>query len=70
VSAAHASTEALINSERAWLIAELEPQAVEGPDNRLYRKVGKNWVPMSTDEIWAGERTISPMRRVCLASNG
>jgi hypothetical protein len=52
--AAKASTDALVNSERAWVVAELIPQAVKFIDNRWYRFVGDKPVAMSTAELLAG----------------
>lgn len=53
-NAASKSAEALINSERAWIIVELVPQAVRASDNQWYRFVGTRHVLMSEDEILAG----------------
>ncbi len=56
-TAAHAaskSAEALISSERAWVIAELIPQAARASDNQWYRFVGDMRVHMGVEEILAG----------------
>lgn len=53
-NAATKSAEALINSERAWVIAELLPQAVRASDKHWYRFVGDSHVYMSVEEILAG----------------
>jgi hypothetical protein len=53
-NAATKSVEALINSERAWIIAELVPQAVRASDKEWYRFVGDRRVHMSLEEILAG----------------
>jgi hypothetical protein len=53
-NAATKSAEALINSERAWIIAELIPQAVRYMDNHWYRFVGDKPVAMSEAEMLAG----------------
>jgi len=53
-NAANKSAEALINSERAWIVAELVPQAVRFGDNHWCRFVGGGHVSMSTEEILAG----------------
>jgi hypothetical protein len=53
-NAATKSAEALINSERAWIIAELIPQAVRTSDNHWCRFVGSGLVSMSTEEVLAG----------------
>jgi len=48
------SVEALINSERAWVVAELIPQGVRFTDNHWYRFMGDKPVAMSTNELLAG----------------
>jgi len=53
-NAATKSAEVLINSERAWIIAELIPQAVRTSDNHWCRLVGSGLVSMSTEEVLAG----------------
>jgi hypothetical protein len=53
-NAAAKSAEALINSERAWVIAELVTQAVRASDNSWWRMVGDTGVAMSTEEVLAG----------------
>ncbi len=53
-NAATKSAEALINSERAWVIAELIPQAARASDNQWYRFVGDMRVHMGVEEILAG----------------
>ena len=53
-NAATKSAEALINSERAWVIAELVPEAMRFMDNRWYRFVGDKPVAMSATELLAG----------------
>ena len=54
-NAANKSAEALINSERAWIIAELIPQAVRFGDNHWCRRlVDGGHASMSTEEIFAG----------------
>jgi len=53
-NAATKSAEALINSERAWIIAELVSQAVRTSDNHWCRFVGSGLVSMSTEEVLAG----------------
>jgi hypothetical protein len=45
--------DALVNSERAWVVAELVPQAVKFGD-RWCRIVGSGHASMSTEEILAG----------------
>src|SRR5229473_1447728 len=52
-NAANKSAEALINSERAWVIAELAPQAVRFGDHWC-RFVGKGHASLSPEEIRAG----------------
>src|SRR6266436_332529 len=52
-NAANKSAEALINSERAWVIAELAPQAVPFGDH-WGRFVGKGHASPSPEEIRAG----------------
>jgi hypothetical protein len=52
--AASKSVEALINSERAWIIAELVPHAVRVGDKQWYRVVGESRIHMSTQEVLAG----------------
>src|SRR6266851_1264598 len=56
-TAAHAaskSAEALINSERAWIIAELIPQAVRANNKQWFRLVGDSRALMGVEEIRAG----------------
>jgi hypothetical protein len=53
-NAATKSAEALVNSERAWIIAELIPQAVRASDKQWYRSLGAARVHMSVEEILAG----------------
>jgi hypothetical protein len=53
-NAATKSAEALINSERAWIIAELIPQAVRASNNQWFRVLGDTHVQMSTEEVLAG----------------
>src|SRR6266481_3542167 len=53
-NAASKSAEALISSERAWIIAALIPQAVRVSDNRWYRHAGDNIDYMSVEEVLAG----------------
>ncbi len=53
-NAATKSAESLINSERAWVIAELVPQAVRASNNQWHRFVGDSHVLMSIEEILAG----------------
>src|SRR5260370_3930229 len=48
------SVEALMNSECAWIIAELIPQAERFSDKQWYRSVGNSRVHMSVEEILAG----------------
>ena len=52
--AAKKSAEALINSERAWIIVELVPHALRASDKLWYRRVGQSTVLMSTEEVLAG----------------
>jgi hypothetical protein len=52
-NAANKSADALINSERAWVIAELAPQAVRFGDHWV-RFVGKGHASLSPEEILAG----------------
>jgi hypothetical protein len=52
--AANKSAEALINSERAWVIAELIPQAVRTSGNHWCRVIGSSYVSMSAEEILRG----------------
>ncbi len=52
-NAANKSAEALINSERAWVIAELAPQAARFGDHWC-RFVGKGYASLSPEEIRAG----------------
>jgi hypothetical protein len=53
-NAATKSAQALINSERAWVIAELIPQAVRASNNQWFRVLGNQHVQMSTEEVLAG----------------
>jgi hypothetical protein len=53
-NAASKSAEALINSERAWIIAELVPQAARVGNNLWVRLVGDGRVLMDDKEIVAG----------------
>jgi hypothetical protein len=53
-NAANKSAEALINSERAWIIAELIPRAVRASNNQWFRFVGDSRVLMGIEEILAG----------------
>jgi hypothetical protein len=54
-NAANKSAEALINSERAWIIAELIPHAVRASNNQWFRVIPTGHVLMSVTEILAGE---------------
>jgi len=51
-NAANKSAEALINSERAWVIPELFSQAVKGADGMWYRR--RDGVSLSTQEVLKG----------------
>jgi len=53
-NAATKSAEALINSERAWIIPELIPQAVRAGNNQWFRVLGDTHAQMSTAEVLAG----------------
>lgn len=53
-NAANKSVEALISSERAWIIAELVPHGVRFMDNHWYRLVGDKPVSMDPAEMLAG----------------
>ena len=52
--AAQDSAEALVNSERAWVIAELSPRADQVSDGRFHRRVRNSWASLSPEEIGAG----------------
>jgi len=51
-NAATKSADALINSERAWVVAGLRPYATQFGDRRWYRKDG---APLTTEEVTAGK---------------
>lgn len=53
-NAANKSAEALINSERAWLIAELVPICVKF-GNLWHRPAGTSWVGLNSSEVTRGE---------------
>src|SRR5258708_3620559 len=53
-NAATKSAEALINSERAWLIAELTPVCRKFAD-QWHRPAGATWAPLSVEEILKGD---------------
>src|SRR5690348_18468537 len=48
-----ASADALINSERAWAIAEFVPLAIKCAE-QWCRHVGNNYATLSTEEVLAG----------------
>jgi hypothetical protein len=52
--AAKASADALINAERAWVIAELVPLCTKFSDGRWYRRIADNWAQLSDEEIMDG----------------
>jgi hypothetical protein len=54
-NAASKSAEALISSERAWVIAELIPHAVRASNNQWFRVIATGHVLMSVNEILAGD---------------
>ncbi len=52
--AAKANAEALINSERAWIIAELVPICVQF-GKWWHRPAGNSWAPLTEEEVLEGE---------------
>jgi len=52
--AATKSAEALINSERAWVMAELVPICVKFGD-WWHRPAGSSWAPLSQEEVLKGD---------------
>src|SRR5689334_8179798 len=50
---AHTCPDALINSERAWAIAEFVPLAIKCAE-QWCRHVGNNYATLSTEEVLAG----------------
>lgn len=53
-TAANKSAEALINSERAWVIAELIPLCTKFKNGRWHRRVGDGWTELNSIEILDG----------------
>lgn len=49
------SADALVASERAWVVGELVPLALRYSDNRWYRFVDETPVAMSNEELAAGD---------------
>jgi hypothetical protein len=52
-------TEAMINSERAWLVAELRPHVYQGKDECWYHQ---NGVPLTTEETLAGKHLLYSLK--------
>ena len=52
-------TEAMINSERAWVVAELHPHAYQGKDESWYHQ---NGLPFTTEQALAGEHLLYSMK--------
>src|SRR5579859_6888843 len=48
------NAQAVINAERAWVIAELVPLCTKLSDGRWYRRVADNWAQLSNEEIMDG----------------
>jgi hypothetical protein len=53
--------DAVVNSERAWIVAELVPVCARFAD-RWHRPAGTSWVPLGEDEILAGYYLLHRLR--------
>lgn len=54
--------DAQVNSERAWIIAELTPMAVKFNTVGWCRRVGSGWAAMSTEEVTRGEHLVHKLK--------
>jgi len=57
--AAKNNAQAVINSERAWVVPELHPHSYQGKDGRWY---AEDRVPFSTADVLAGKHLIYSLR--------
>jgi hypothetical protein len=56
------NVQAIINSERAWIAAELIPMALNFDKIGWHRRMGSNWAAMSTEEVLRGDHLRHKLR--------